>query len=82
MGIGDKESDLSDVLGGTLDIFGLKIDLGKLLSSQEDVKGRLEELREKLKKAGGKEALNDDEWKRGEASISGHFKTGGILGER
>lgn len=77
-----KEAELSDVIGGTLNIFGLKIDIGKLLSSPEDVKVRLEELREKLKKAGGKEALSDDEWKRGEASISGHFKTGGILGER
>jgi HSP20 family protein len=78
----DKESDLSDVLGGALDIFGLKIDLGKLLSSPEDVKDRLEELREKLKKAGGREVVSDEEWRRGEATISGHFRTSGILGER
>jgi HSP20 family protein len=78
----DKESDLSDVLGGTLDIFGLKIDLGKLLSSPEDVKDRLEELREKLKKTGGREVLSDEEWRRGETTISGHFRTSGILGER
>lgn len=78
----DKESDLSDVLGGTLDIFGLKIDLGELLSSQEDVKDRLEKLREKLKEAGGREALSDEEWKSGQTTVSGHFRTGGILGER
>lgn len=82
MGKADKESDLSDVLGGTLDIFGLKIDLGKLLSSPEDVKDRLEELREKLKKAGGREVLSDEEWRRGETTIRGHFSTSGIFGER
>ena len=78
----DKKSDISDVIGGTLNIFGLKIDLAKLLSSPEDVKDRLEELREKLKKAGGKEVLSDEEWRRGGVSISGHLRTGGILGER
>ena len=79
---GDKESNLSDVIGGKLNLFGLKIDLGKLLSSPEDVRERLEELREKLKKAGGREVLSDEEWRGGETSISGHFKTGGMLGER
>jgi HSP20 family protein len=79
---GDKESDLSDVIGGTLNILGLKIDLAKLLSSPEDVRDRLEELREKLKKAGGREVLSDEEWRRGETSISGHLRTRGILGER
>ena len=78
----DKKSDISDVIGGTLNIFGLKIDLAKLLSSPEDVKDRLEELRQKLKKAGGKEVLSDEEWRRGGVSISGHLRTGGILGER
>lgn len=82
MGKGDREFDLSDVLGGTLNIFGLKIDLGKLLSSPEDVQDRLEELREKLKKAGGREVLSDEEWRRGETTISGHFRTSGIFGER
>jgi len=77
-----KKSDISDVIGGTLNIFGLKIDLAKLLSSPEDVKDHLEELREKLKEAGGKEVLSDEEWKRGETSISGYFRTGGVLGER
>jgi HSP20 family molecular chaperone IbpA len=79
---GDRNSDLSDVIGGTLNIFGLKIDLAKLLSSPEDVKDRIEELREKLKKAGGKEVLSDEEWRSGETSISGYFRTGGILGDR
>ena len=79
---GDKESNLTDVIGGTLNIFGLKIDLAKLLSSPKDVTDRLEELREKLKTAGGKEVLSDEEWRRGQPSISGHLKTSGILGER
>lgn len=78
----DKEFDISDVLGGTLDFLGLKIDLGKLLSSPEDVRGQIEELREKLKQAGGKEVLGDEEWKSGGISIGGHFRTRGILGER
>jgi HSP20 family molecular chaperone IbpA len=78
----DKKSDISDVIGGTLNIFGLKIDLAKLLSSPEDVKDRLEELREKLKKAGGREVLSDEEWRRGETNISGHLRTSGIFGER
>ena len=78
----NKEPELSDVIGGTLNIFGLKIDLAKLVSSPEEVKGRLEELREKLKKAGGREVLSDEEWRRGETSISGHLRTSGIFGER
>jgi len=77
-----KETDISDVIGGTLNIFGLKIDLAKLLSSPEDVKDRLEELREKLKKAGGREVMSDEEWKSGGVSISGHLRTSGILGDR
>ena len=78
----DNKSDISDVIGGTLNIFGLKIDLAKLLSSPEDVKGGLEQLREKLKKAGGREVMSDEEWKSGGASISGHLRTSGILGDR
>jgi len=77
-----KEFDLSDTIGGTLNILGLKIDLAKLLSAPEDVRDRLEELREKLKKAGGGEVLSDEEWSRGEVSISGHLRTRGILGEK
>ncbi len=76
------KADLSDVIGGTLDILGLKIDLAELLSSPENARGRLEELREKLKKAGGREVLSDEEWGRGETRISGHLSTRGILGER
>jgi len=78
----DKEFDISDVLGGTLDFLGLKIDLGKLLSSPEDVGDRLQELREKLKQAGGKEVLGDEKWGSGGVSIGGHFRTRGILGDR
>ena len=78
----EKELDLSDVIGGKLNILGLKIDLAKLLSSPEDVRDQLEKLREKLKQAGGKEVLSDEAWRRGETSISGHLRTGGILGER
>jgi len=78
----DKKSDISDVIGGTLNLFGFKIDLGKLLSSPEDVKGGLEQLREKLKEAGGKEVISDEEWKSGGVSISGHFRTSGVLGDR
>ena len=77
-----KEPEISNVIGGTLNILGLKIDLGKLLSSPEGVKARLEELREKLKKAGGKEALSDEEWLKGKVNISGCVRTKGILGER
>ena len=39
-----KGADVSDLIGGTLNIFGLKIDLADLLSSSEDMKDRLEEL--------------------------------------
>jgi HSP20 family protein len=78
----EKEFDLSDVISGALNILGLKIDLGTLLSSPEKVKDRLEQLREKLKQAGGKEVLSDEEWRRGGVSISGSVRTRGILGER
>ena len=78
----DKGFDISDVLGGTLNILGLKIDLAKLLSSPEEVGDRLQELREKLKQAGGKEVIGDEEWSSGGVSIGGHFRTRGILGER
>jgi len=78
----DKEFDLSDVVGGALNILGLKIDLGTLLSSPEKIKDGLEQLREKLQQAGGKEALSDEEWRSGGVSISGSVRTRGILGER
>jgi HSP20 family protein len=78
----EKDFDLSEVIGGALNILGLKIDLGKLLSSPEEVKNCLEELREQLKQAGGKEVLDDEAWRSGGASISGSVRTRGILGER
>ena len=77
----DKEFILSDVIAGSLDIFGLKVDLGKLLSSPEKVRDRLEMLREKLKQAGGKETLSDEEWRKQGVSVRGHVKTRGVLGE-
>ncbi|MCL5076199.1 MAG: Hsp20/alpha crystallin family protein [Chloroflexi bacterium] len=76
---GNKESE---IIGGTLDLSGLKIDLGKLLSSPEEVRGRLAELREKLKQAGGREVLSDEEWRRGQTSIGRHIRTHSSLGER
>lgn len=76
-----KEPEPSDLISGVLNIFGLKLDLGKLLSSPEEVRAQLEELREKLKQAGGKETLSDEEWRGGGVSISGHLRTRGILGD-
>lgn len=78
----DKEDkDISQVIGGSLNIMGMKIDVGKLLSSPDEVKGNLEQLREKLKKAGGKEVMSDEEWKKGGMSIKGHIKTRSLAGE-
>ncbi len=84
MGKGERkeEPEPGELLGGTLNIFGLKIDLGELLGSPEKLTGRLEELREKLKAAGGIEVLSDEEWRRGGASVSGHIRTRGLLGEQ
>ena len=77
-----KESGPKDILGGVLNIFGIKLDLGELLESPENLKGRLEELREKLKAAGGKEALSHEEWSQGGATITGHIQTRGLLGDQ
>lgn len=77
-----KDFDPSDFLSGTLNIFGLKIDLGELVASPENLKSHLEELREKLKAAGGKEVLSDDEWRRGNTTVSGRIRTHGIFGEQ
>ena len=74
--------DPRDVLGGTLNILGFKLDLGELLASPENFNGRLEQLRDQLKAAGGKEALPDEEWRQGGASITGHIRTRGILGDQ
>jgi len=73
-----KKSDFE--IEGKINIFGIEIDLEKLLSG-EGIKG-LEELRERLKKLGGKEVLSDEEWKAGGASIGGHIITRGIFGDR
>lgn len=78
----DKEFDLSDAIGGTLNILGLKLDLAKLLSAPEDVRDGLEQLRERLKEAGGREVLSDEEWRKGRVSVSGQVRTRGVLGER
>ena len=77
-----KEFDPAELLGGTLNIFGLKLDLGELLASPENVQTRLEELREKLKLAGGQEVLSDEEWRQGGASITGQIRTRGLLGDQ
>ena len=78
----EKEFDISDIIGGKLNIFGLNIDLGKLLSSPENVKDQVEELREKLKQAGGKETLSDEEWRSGGVSVGGHITTRTLAGDR
>jgi HSP20 family protein len=79
---GDQEFDLSNVISGRLNILGLNLDLGKLLSAPAEVAEQLEELREKLKQAGGKEAVSDEEWQRGAVRVSGHISTRGLLGDR
>lgn len=79
----DKEGfDISETVGGTLNLFGLKLDLGKLLSSSEDATSQLEGLRQRLQDLGGKEVLSHEEWKRGAASVSGHVRIRDLSGER
>lgn len=78
----ESQNDLRDLVGGTLNILGLKMDLGELLNSAEDFNDRLEELRRRLKTAGGKEVLSDEAWRQGGASISGEIRTRGVLGDR
>jgi HSP20 family protein len=78
---GEQEFDLSNVIGGRLNILGLTLDLGKLLSAPEEVKEQLEELRDKLKQAGGKEVVSDEEWQRGGVRVSGYVSTRGLLGD-
>ena len=76
-----EESTASDVVNGMFDIFGLKIDMAKLLSA-EDAGEQLKQLREKLKNAGGREVLGDEEWRSGETSISRHSRTQGVAKEK
>lgn len=78
---GDKDERLSDLIGGSLNLFGIQIDLGKLLDSPEEVRERLETLRDRLKGAGGQEVLSDEAWRQGRASVSGYVRTRGVLGE-
>jgi HSP20 family protein len=79
---GEQEFDLSDVIGGRLNILGLNLDLGKLLSAPLEVREQLEELREKLKAAGDKEAASDEEWQKGAVRVSGYVSTRGLLGDK
>jgi len=75
-------SDLGGVLGGMLNVLGVKIDLGQLLSSPEDLTGQLGALRQKLKEAGGKATLSDEEWRAGGATVTGYIRTRGLLGDQ
>ncbi len=75
------KADVSDFIDGSLSIFGLKIDLGQLLGSHENLVDRLATLRESLKEAGGREVLSDAEWRRGAASVSGRIRTRGVFGD-
>lgn len=53
----EKEAKISDIFGGSLNILGMKIDVGKLLSLAErpgKIAEDLEKLRSELEKAGGK----------------------------
>jgi HSP20 family protein len=77
-----KEFEPDELLGGMLNILGIKIDLGELLGSPEKLIGQVEELREKLKAAGGKESLPDEEWRQGGVSVTGHIRARGILGDQ
>ena len=65
-----------------LDIFGVKIDLGELIPAPLDLAGQLDELRERLKQAGGEEALSDEQWWQGGTSIKGLIRTPGVLGHQ
>ena len=78
----EKEPEPSGLIGGVLNLFGLKIDVGELLASPEKLAGQLGELRENLKAAGGKEVLSEEEWRRGGATITGHIRTRGLLGDQ
>src|SRR3990172_4393280 len=83
MGKKAKESDdLSEAVEGSLNILGLKLDLGKLLSSPEDLTSQLETLRERLKGLGGAEVLSDEEWKQGTPRVSGHVRIRGLAGNK
>lgn len=77
-----KDPATGELLSGALNIFGLKIDLGELLTSSEGLQNRLQELRETLKAAGGRETLSGAQWRQGAVGITGHIRTRGLLGDR
>ena len=72
----------SSIIGGKLNLLGIQIDLDRLLESPGDVEQGLGALRERLKAAGGKERLSDEEWKAGGTTVTGFIRTGGVLGDQ
>jgi len=79
---GEAAAKPSSLIGGKLNLLGVEIDLGKLLESPGDVEQGLGALRERLKAAGGKERLSDEEWKAGGTTVTGFIRTGGVLGDQ
>ncbi len=77
-----KRTSSDDVIGGVLDVFGLRIDLGQLLGSSEELKDRLEQLRQGLQAAGGKASVSDEEWRSGGATVTGHIRVRDLSGEK
>lgn len=70
----EKEVKISDIFGGSLNILGMKIDVGKLLSLAErpgKIAEDLEKLRSELEKAGGKPVR-----------VGGYIRTRPIIGAR
>lgn len=70
----EKEAKISDIFGGSLNILGMKIDVGKLLSLAErpgKIAEDLEKLRSELEKAGGKPVR-----------VGGYIRTHPIIGAR
>lgn len=74
--------DKSGVLGGMLNVLGVKLDLGQLLSSPEDLRDELGALRRRLQEAGGKATASDEAWRAGGATVSGFIRTRGLLGDQ
>ena len=78
----DKEFDPAAALGGMLNIFGIKIDIGQLLGSEEGLQQGLGDLREKLKRTGCRESLSDAEWRQKGATVTGYIRARGPFGEK
>ena len=73
----------SPIIGGRLNLLGVEIDLARLLEHPEDVQQGLGALRERLKAAGGKERMSDEEWKAGGGTkVTGFIRTSGVLGDQ